>query len=192
MYHGIKLSAPAESALSTVQSTVLSPMEEALFQSWSHANGIEKPDDPNNMVDLRGVYKGTQGMILPHGTMPRIVSKANAQSKLEQILSDRLKDKTKQNLDEKANTRDSNNLGDKPHPADVQQSEQERQAQEHANWIAKQSEDAFSGAQSRQADLHKELFKTNRQPTDLEKAMLDPRYPYQVGIGRRNEVSGAQ
>lgn len=89
--HTIHLTQPAEDNLSKVQNTQLDPMEEALFQAWTHANGIEKPDAVGNLVDYRGIFKGSNGMILPNGELARIGAQSNAQSHLEQVLQDKMK-----------------------------------------------------------------------------------------------------
>lgn len=118
--HGIKLTQPAETALSKVQNTTLSPMEEALFQAWSHANGIEKPDAPDQNVDLRGVYKGTQGLILPNNQLAQVVEKANASAKLQEILQDRYRQHVQQAAQSKLNNYDRGiSTPGLPHPSDV-------------------------------------------------------------------------
>lgn len=88
--HTIHLTAPASDALSKLQNTQLDPMEEALFQAWAHANQIEKPDAEGNTVDYRGIYKGSNGMILPNGELAQIANRTNAQSKLEQLLQEKI------------------------------------------------------------------------------------------------------
>ena len=45
--------------------TTLSPLEEALFNSWARAHGVYDHDDPNNRFDYRGLYKQTNGMLQP-------------------------------------------------------------------------------------------------------------------------------
>lgn len=45
--------------------TQLSPLEEVLFQTWARAHGVDNHDDPNNQFDHRGLYKQTNGMIMP-------------------------------------------------------------------------------------------------------------------------------
>lgn len=47
--------------------TRLSPLEEALFQAWGKANGIEDVDDPESFYDYRGFYKATNGKVHPPG-----------------------------------------------------------------------------------------------------------------------------
>lgn len=89
--HTVHLTQPAEEALSNLQNTQLTPMEEALFKAWAHANGIEKPDAPGNLIDYRGIYKGSGGLVLPQGALAQMTSRANDQSRLEQILQDKLK-----------------------------------------------------------------------------------------------------
>ena len=124
--HGIKLTQPAETALSKVQNTVLSPMEEALFQAWTHANGIDKPDAPDQNVDLRGLYKNSQGMILPNSQLKQVVDKANATSKLQEILQDRYKQHVQQAAQSKlANYDRGVSSPGLPHPSDVDPNQQQ-------------------------------------------------------------------
>ena len=185
MYHKIKLTQPAEEALSKVQNTTLSPMEEALFQAWSHANAIEKPDAPGQGVDLRGLYQGLKGTVLPQPQLKQIVDKANAKSTLEQILSDRYKQHVSGAAQQKLSNMDSGAQAT-PDPDPTGQHALEASKNK---WIDKHSQDAFSSAQARQSELQKELFETNRQPTELEKAMLNQRYPYDVAHNRKQEVT---
>jgi hypothetical protein len=118
----IKLTGAAESAMSNLQNTELPPMEEALFQAWAKANQIKKTDLPDDVVDYRGIYKGTGGHILPHGELPRMAKLANDQYKLERVLHERMQDRVKQltqdklgELDATAKARDAaNQPGAKP------------------------------------------------------------------------------
>lgn len=89
----IKLTGAAETALSKIQDTHLDPMEEALFKAWAKANQIEKPDSPDNLTDLRGIYKSTGGIILPNGTLNRITTETNNATRLQNVLQERLADK---------------------------------------------------------------------------------------------------
>lgn len=91
-----KLTNAADLALSKLQNTTLNPMEEALFQAWSKANHILKPDNPDDTVDYRGIYKATGGTILPNGQLKHMAEKFNAQNKLEQVLQDRMLDHIEQ------------------------------------------------------------------------------------------------
>lgn len=47
----------------------LTPLEEALFPHWATANGIEDPHDPEHGIDLRHVYKSTNGLVHPPGML---------------------------------------------------------------------------------------------------------------------------
>jgi len=87
-----KLDNRAENALSDLQDTLLSPMEEALFQSWAKANQITKPDNPEDHVDYRGVYKEVGGQVLPRGAMPRIAKTVNSEKTLMRVLQERMMD----------------------------------------------------------------------------------------------------
>lgn len=57
--------------------TKLNPLEEALFQTWARANGIDNHDDPSNYFDHRGVYKQTNGLILPPGLLKSLTMQHN-------------------------------------------------------------------------------------------------------------------
>jgi hypothetical protein len=95
MTERFKLDGPAEAALSRVQNTELSPMEEALFKSWTKANGIKKPDNVDDHMDYRGLYKETGGKVLPWSQLERISTLRNAESRIVQTLSDRVMDRTR-------------------------------------------------------------------------------------------------
>lgn len=88
-----KLDGPADAALNRVQDTELSPMEEALFKSWTKANGIEKPDNVDDHMDYRGLYKETGGKVLPWSQLERISTLRNAESRLVKTLSERALDR---------------------------------------------------------------------------------------------------
>ena len=51
------------------ETTVLSPLEEALFQAWGRANGIEDVDSPESAYDYRGFFKETNGKVHPPGAV---------------------------------------------------------------------------------------------------------------------------
>ena len=82
----------ADIAISKLQDTQLTPMEEALFQAWTKANQIKKPDAPNDRVDYRGIYRATGGAILPNGQLKEIADKTNAESELQTLLQQRMMD----------------------------------------------------------------------------------------------------
>ena len=86
----ITLDGKADAVLSKLQDTTLTPMEEALFQAWTKANQIVKPDAPEDGVDYRGIYKETGGAILPNGQLKRFADNLNSEQKLQRILHDRM------------------------------------------------------------------------------------------------------
>lgn len=86
----IKLDSPTENAISTIQDTELTPMEEVLFKSWTKANQIAKPDAADDHMDYRGVWKETGGAILPFGQANRIAKRTNAETTIKRTLTDRL------------------------------------------------------------------------------------------------------
>ena len=98
----------ADIAISKLQDTQLTPMEEALFQAWTKANQIKKPDAPNDRVDYRGIYRATGGAILPNGQLKEIADKTNAESELQTLLQQRMMDHvdkmTKQKISEMSAT----------------------------------------------------------------------------------------
>lgn len=87
------LDSKSEAMLSQLQDTDLDPMEEALFKSWTKANQIEKPDSPDDRVDYRGIYKMTGGTVLPTGQLKRYAEQTNAETKLEQVLRQKMMDR---------------------------------------------------------------------------------------------------
>lgn len=57
--------------------TKLSPMEEALFQSWARAHRVDDHNDLGNQFDYRGVYKQSNGTILPNGILNNMAMSHN-------------------------------------------------------------------------------------------------------------------
>src|SRR3990167_2771742 len=51
------------------ETTLLSPIEEQLFKSWTKANGIEDVDAPESSYDYRGFFKTTNGAVHPPGSV---------------------------------------------------------------------------------------------------------------------------
>jgi hypothetical protein len=84
-----KLDPPTEKALNDIQDTELTPLEEALFQSWAAANQIEKPDRADDPTDYRGIYKATNAKVLPFGQLKQITKKINAEEMLKRVLAQR-------------------------------------------------------------------------------------------------------
>jgi hypothetical protein len=89
----ITMDGKADSMLSRLQDTDLDPMEEALFQSWTKANQIDKPDEPGDEIDYRGIWKTTGGAVLPHGQLKRFSEQVNDENKLERILHQKMMDR---------------------------------------------------------------------------------------------------
>lgn len=58
--------------------TKLNPLEELLFQSWARAHRVDDQNDPNNSFDYRGVYKQSNGTILPSGVLNHMSMSHNA------------------------------------------------------------------------------------------------------------------
>ena len=50
------------------ETTMLSPIEEALFKAWGKANQIEDVDAPESFYDYRGFFKATNGAVHPPGS----------------------------------------------------------------------------------------------------------------------------
>lgn len=51
------------------ETTMLSPIEEALFKSWTKANQIQDADAPEAHYDYRGFFKSTNGAVHPPGSV---------------------------------------------------------------------------------------------------------------------------
>lgn len=88
----MKLDGQADRALNRIQDTQLTPMEEVLFKSWTKANDIKKPDNVDDGNDYRGIWKETQGKVLPWGSLKDIASRVNAESQLKKSLTERMTD----------------------------------------------------------------------------------------------------
>jgi hypothetical protein len=89
----MKLDGAPGDALNRLQDTTLSPMEEILFKSWTKANQIKEPDAPGDIVDYRGIYKHTNGTIMPYGQLKLLSEKKNNEHKLEQALRQQMLDR---------------------------------------------------------------------------------------------------
>lgn len=90
MFDQLDISPQAEQALQRLQDTNLSPMEEALFKSWTKANQIEDPDAPGDTVDYRGIWKQSNGLVLPHGELKKMTEGMNLENSLQQALQQRM------------------------------------------------------------------------------------------------------
>jgi hypothetical protein len=93
MENNITLSPKAEAALHRLQDTKLTPMEEALFQGWTKANKIEDPDNPEDVIDYRGIWKSTNGLVVPGGELARSAEMKNNMITLEKELQQRMLDR---------------------------------------------------------------------------------------------------
>lgn len=82
----ITLTGPGENALHQLQDTQLSPMEEALFRSWTKANQIDKPDNVDDPIDYRGIYRLTGGKVLPFGQLKQITKRVADQQRVKKEL----------------------------------------------------------------------------------------------------------
>lgn len=58
-----------ELAQKQAETTLLSPIEEALFKSWTKANQIKDADAPEAHYDYRGFFKTTNGAVHPPGSV---------------------------------------------------------------------------------------------------------------------------
>jgi hypothetical protein len=86
----LTISPKAEDALQKLQDTKLSPMEEALFQSRTKANQIKDPDAVGDVVDYRGIWKSTGGLVLPYGELKKKAEEMNSSHTLERELQQRM------------------------------------------------------------------------------------------------------
>lgn len=96
MLDQLQISPEAEGAMNRLQDTQLTAMEEALFKAWTQANQIEDPDNPKDMIDYRGIWKQTGGMVLPHGELKQMAEERNATHTLQQALQQRMVDRIKE------------------------------------------------------------------------------------------------
>lgn len=98
MEKNLKIDGAASSALNRLQDTKLTPMEEVLFKAWTKANGIKEPDAPEDVVDYRGIYRETNGEVLPHGVLKQYAEETNNEQKLMQILQERMQERIQQTV----------------------------------------------------------------------------------------------
>lgn len=176
----LQISPQAENALHRLQDTTLSPMEEALFQGWTKANQIENPDDPNDTVDYRGVWKASGGKILPRGELKNSAENFNHAKTLEQELQQRMLDRMDELVgkeEDMAKDQFKAERQDITHKQKLEQGEQklkqapfELKKQEHANVgkeidIKKQHlsiDQAKIGNEGKQIDLMASLLQPTR------------------------------
>lgn len=105
--------------------TQLDPLQEVLFKSWARANGVEDPDDPNNMFDHRAHYQRTNGLVHPMGQVnqmadahnvavgapsPNLQAQAKAEEMKKKLMGEQLKDHFKGADQEAEITKAKNNL----------------------------------------------------------------------------------
>lgn len=89
----LDLDPKAEQDLARLQDTKLNAMEEALFQAWTKANQIEDPDAPDDSNDYRGIWKNTQGQVLPRGELKNMTDTMNLENSLQKALQQRMIDR---------------------------------------------------------------------------------------------------
>lgn len=89
----LQISPQAEQSLQRLQDTELTPLEEALFQAWTKANQIENPDDPKDITDYRGIWRGVNGLVLPRGEVKKMAEDQNNTHNLQRELQQRMLDR---------------------------------------------------------------------------------------------------
>jgi hypothetical protein len=114
----LKLDSNGEQALHGLQNTVLSPLEENLYRAWAKANQIENPEDPNQEVDLRGMYQATNGKILPFNQLNNMINSMQMQNKLEESMYNqmqkRIAERTKEFVGANEQNATATNAGKSP------------------------------------------------------------------------------
>src|SRR5690348_886398 len=94
----MKLDGRGDTLLHQLQDTELTPMEEVLFKAWANANQIEDPDAAEDPTDYRGIYKASNGMVLPYGELKRQTERMNKENALTQILQQQMVDRIRETV----------------------------------------------------------------------------------------------
>ena len=89
----LQISPQVEDTLQKMQDTKLDPLEEALFQGWAKANQIEDPDADGDIVDYRGIWKQSNGLVLPRGELKQMAEDQNQMHTLQRELQQRMLDR---------------------------------------------------------------------------------------------------
>ena len=61
-----------EHAIHRLTRTQLSPLEEALFQSWAKAHNLADTDGKSDKFDYRAVYKQSGGQVMPPDNLKKM------------------------------------------------------------------------------------------------------------------------
>lgn len=171
----------AQDALSHLQDTTLSPMNEALFQAWAKANKIKEPDAPKDHVDYRGIFEMTGGKILPNGQLNRFASKLNSEDKLRKILQDQA---VKHMQETVQSAQDRHDMFHKEERQDItHQQKMEMEAMKQQNQPHEQAMEQMA-LQKQQGDLKKQQMGLQSQhlgnrakELDITKAVVAPQQP---------------
>lgn len=75
---GSQIDPNVDEAIHRLNQTELSPLEEAMFQSWSGANDVQDYGGPHNGMDFRGIYKQTGGKMFPPGILKQHADREEA------------------------------------------------------------------------------------------------------------------
>ena len=160
----------AQDALSHLQDTTLSPMNEALFQAWAKANKIKEPDAPKDHVDYRGIFEMTGGKILPNGQLDRFAKKLNSESKLQHILQQQVMDRmqeTVQNAQDRQDALHKEERQDITHQQKMEQETLKQQSQPHEQAMKQMD------LQKQQTDLQKQQMGLQSQELGNKAKQLD-------------------
>lgn len=181
MQNELNLPPQAESALNRLQDTVLSPMEEVLFQSWSKANKIEDPDNPKDVIDYRGIYKVSNGAVLPHGELKRISEITQNQHELEKALHQRMMERIQEAVDTEQDFEKQLHKEERQDITHKQKMEMEGLKLKRAPHDLKMKEHDVKG---KEMDIHKQKIGLDAQQVgnegkkiDLLSALLAPQRP---------------
>ena len=172
------LDSQMDSALSKLQDTTLTPMEEALFKAWAKANQIQKPDDPNDRIDYRGIFKVTGGHILPYGQLARFTDKLNSEDRLRELLHQRMMKHVDEVVGKKEDFEKQQFDAERKDVDHQQKMEQGQMKLKQAPYDLKMREHDIKG---KEMDLHKQSMGLEQQrlgnegkQIDLTSALLTP------------------
>lgn len=168
----------AHDALSHLQDTSLSPMNEALFKAWAKANQIKDPDSPDDHVDYRGIYKMTGGKILPNGQLDRFAQKLNSEDKLRNILQEQMvkrMQETVQTAQDKQDQFRKEERQDITHEQKMQQEALKQQSQPHEQAMKQMDLQKQQGdLQKQQIGLQSQHLGNRAKELDITKALVTP------------------
>lgn len=193
MHENFKLDGATDSALSRLQDTTLSPMEEVLFKSWTKANQIKEPDAPGDIVDYRGIYKHTNGTILPYGQLKLLSEKQNNEHKLQQALQQQMMDRIQQTVGKEEDFGKQLHKEERQDVTHQQKMQQEEMKLKRAPYDVQIKEKDLQGkqigAQVKQLDVEKQRLGLDAgkianegKQIDLIANMMAPK-PQPMGVG---------